>query len=572
MSGEFGMRRGFLHSSSRCSLLSLESAKPSPVPEGGKFCMENFAVQRLLGKGNFSEVFCVTDKNKNMDFALKIFNKDTVQRMKKVADVRMERHCLLKLNSQNHPNIIHMVDTFKDESSVYILYELANEGELWNIIKYGGCSYAPLARYYIAQLVNAVEYIHSKNIVHRDLKAENLVLNNGVLKLIDFGSALDLSDSSVREFTSSNDAAPSSTRGSTSVSYKMNPQEFTPSSNRYANAYIIMITFSHPMQTGFPHYVGTAQFMPPESIHNNDSGLHRDLWSLGCTIYQIITGYPPFQASTEWYVYNKILDGKLVFPPNFPPVAEDLVRRLTQYNPLERLGANNTFHCIKEHPYFEGIDFLVIHESPRPVINLQHLCFRRLSQKFRFLCDSLREKIQTEKKAKPEEASEHADDSSMAFSSRSSSFDTDSKISDSDQQQHIENEMGEIEKSVQDFSFSSSQSNVLSPQATQQFHNCRIDGISSTAASSRIAFQPDEQKVMRRYEESLERYTSEVLEKLVPSDWISKNSHLLQPQTLDHIKSFEFQSKNQLMQDSYEYEYAEEWFFRQKDKRTKSSS
>ncbi|KAF8820544.1 AGC kinase [Cardiosporidium cionae] len=560
------MRRGFLHtSSSRLSLLSAKSANSSPVLEGGKFCIENFSTQRLLGKGNFSEVFCVTDKNKNKDFALKIFNKDMVLRLKKVADVRMERHCLLKLNSQKHPNIIQMIDTFKDETSVYILYELANEGELWDTIKYGGCSNAPLARYYIAQLVNAVEYIHSKNIVHRDLKAENLVINNGVLKLIDFGSALDLDDSQVKESTPSSSTTAANTRCTTVVPGRATTQSPTASSYRSRP----------PLQIEFPHYVGTAQFMPPESIHNNDSGLNRDLWSLGCTIYQIIAGYPPFQASTEWYIYNKILKGKIVFPPEFPPVAEALVRSLIQYSPSERLGANNTFHCIKEHPYFEGIDFFTIHETTRPVIKLRHLCFKRMSQKFHFLCDNLREKIQAEKEAKPEEVGKHSNrysgDSSMESSSRSSSFDISSGISHSDQKD-TENEIDEIERQLKEIYLSTSMTQVSSQEVAPQFTNSRMDEMARSNAPSGTTFQPNEEKVLQRYEKYLKRYTSEVLERFVPSEWITCKSHLLQPQSLQFIKGFEFQIKNQLMQDSYEAEYAEEWFSMQKNKRPRASS
>merc|ERR1719387_3520352 len=160
-------------------------------------------------------------------------------------------------------------------------------GELWDYVKGWGC-YTPLAIHYLLQLINAVDYLRRAGIVHRDIKGENiLVARRGVVKLIDFGTAKDLENPHIKG--SGNKAR----------------------------------------QKTFEDYVGTPQFMPPEVIENKFTDFRSDTWSLGCTIYQIFCGVPPFHAASEYLIYTKIMDAELCFPPGVHPDVIDLVKRMT---------------------------------------------------------------------------------------------------------------------------------------------------------------------------------------------------------------------------------------------------
>ncbi|PFH34443.1 AGC kinase [Besnoitia besnoiti] len=354
------MKAGFLGAaSSRQSKLSVAKAAP-PFQEDGKFTFDHFSLERFLGRGNFCEVFeasLVGDKE-GKTYALKVFDRKQVMKLNKVQDVIMERHCMLRLGDPGHPNVVKMVATFKDEFRVCIVYELAENGELWDLMKHGGVHTGSLAARYILQLCSAVEYIHSKGIIHRDIKAENVVVSrDGNLKLIDFGTAVDLEHPEVHP----------AVLGSASPLGAADGARARPARMRFA------------------HHVGTAQFMPPEAIQNKDSGKMRDLWSLGCTIYQILTGNPPFQATTNYFVFLKVQARDLHFPPHFPPGARDLVEQLLRPEQAQRLGAKGGIAEVLAHPYILSLKARFsssLARSLAPVPSLQDLCFRAILNNF----------------------------------------------------------------------------------------------------------------------------------------------------------------------------------------------
>jgi tetratricopeptide (TPR) repeat protein len=148
--------------------------------------IKEFETGKLLGEGNFSTIFSCRHKGTNQMYALKVIEKKRVVSLAKrehpnaYNEVNMERRVLgerLKsTNQQTHPFVIHMYHAFQDYQNLYLLMDL-HGGELWSCIRYQnklvGC-HASLVRFYLAELVEVLEYIHSKGIVHRDLKAENV--------------------------------------------------------------------------------------------------------------------------------------------------------------------------------------------------------------------------------------------------------------------------------------------------------------------------------------------------------------------------------------------------------------
>lgn len=254
----------------------------------------------VIGEGNFCSVQAVTDIHSGLDGALKVFPKHDVRRLHKEKDVLMEKHALSRLD---HPRIVKLLFTFKDSDNCYIVTDLCRGGELWGLCEKSGLGEGR-AKMYMTQILSAVAYMHRIGIVHRDIKAENIFLSADQrnVKVGDLGSARDLYNPVVKG------------AGNSSVS-------------RLYNKVI------HSLE----HYVGTPNFMAPEAIVNEENDELSDIWSLGCLIYQIIIGIPPFVAGSEYLVFLRVRATDLQFPPRgISSECVDLIRSILQPVRLKR--------------------------------------------------------------------------------------------------------------------------------------------------------------------------------------------------------------------------------------------
>ncbi|PVU99304.1 hypothetical protein BB560_005529 [Smittium megazygosporum] len=177
------------------------------------------------------------------------------------------------------------------------------------------------ARFYIAEIITAVEYMHSVNIIHRDLKPENILLGDDMHILItDFGSAKILNES--------------------------NP----PDSEIKRNS-----------------FVGTAEYVSPELLSDKDSGKSSDIWAIGCILFQLLAGKPPFKGANEYQTFQKVLKAEYAFPEWFSSDARDLITKLLQLDPEKRIGCQKSgFFDIKSHPFFNGFDWSSIYTMTPP--------------------------------------------------------------------------------------------------------------------------------------------------------------------------------------------------------------
>lgn len=297
----------------------------------------DFDIGELYGRGTYTSVYQATETATGRTFAMKVVDRYRCSRLKKTKDVEMERHCLRRTN---HPNIIKMRSWFSDTMCVYVVLEECVGGELWDVVKTVGCP-DTLARHYLVQLINGVEYLREARIVHRDLKAENIMLSaTGVLKIIDFGTAKDLENPHIK-------GAGNASR--------------------------------HKV---LEDYVGTPQFMPVEVIENKCTDFRSDTWSLGCTVYQVLTGCPPFHAASEYLVFCRIMEMDLARPPGVREDAWDLITRMVVKEPDSRLGAHN-LDDVKGHPYFQGCVFPGAHTRPKPVLSLVDLCLQKVGREIK---------------------------------------------------------------------------------------------------------------------------------------------------------------------------------------------
>ncbi|KAG6606507.1 AGC/PDK1 protein kinase [Phytophthora cinnamomi] len=294
------------------------------APEAGDFFFGN-----VLGQGSYAKVFHAQMKQNRMDFAVKVMDQSFIRKENKTAFVLTERKVMSRLS---HPNIVKFYCSFRDHHSLYLVMELCRGGDLFGLISKEyqqqqelgiadtACS-LELTRFYVGELVNALEYMHSQHVIHRDIKPDNLLLSeDGHLKVTDFGSAKD-------QDGESGDVC---------------------------------------------QFCGTASYVSPEVLHDKPAARAADLWALGCLIFQMFTGRAPFVGENDYLTFQVIINhssDEFEFPTSVPEAAQDLVRKLLVQDPDERIGAQQNeegYAELKNHPFFEGIEWDDIGDQTPP--------------------------------------------------------------------------------------------------------------------------------------------------------------------------------------------------------------
>ena len=244
-----------------------------------------------IGTGSFSKVYFATAATRaTKEYAVKIIDKSEVIKLNAQESVFRERDIMARLV---HSNICNLYFTFQDSRSLYFVLELCHSGSLFSLIQFYGHLKYKNALFYSSEIVSAICYLHNRNIVHCDLKPENILLGrNGHVKLADFGSAIEI----LRVKRPLND--------------KNNVKDVN--NNNIGGNEID----SRRRENSGEFYCGTAEYSAPEILKRSvqiETGI--DLWAIGCIIYQMLIGKPPFQGENEYFTYNKILnfDEKVFF-------------------------------------------------------------------------------------------------------------------------------------------------------------------------------------------------------------------------------------------------------------------
>ena len=352
----------------RASAASPGNDTPSPAPKLN-LAMSHFEVIQELGDGSFSEVLLCRRKSDQSVCALKVMVKHHILKEKKAEFVKNERVAMDRC--ADVPGVVRLRFTFQDCNSLYMGMDYCPGGELFDQIRRRKPRGLPLrhVRAYAAELLDTLDAVHARGIVHRDVKPENVLLDErGHTLLTDFGSCLDLredGDGTPSAGTAAGDGSAPSTSPGTAAGRDGDGDDASELRRRRRRL----------------AFVGTCDYVPPEILGEpggDEVGWAEDLsrpmpppasmdwWSFGCVVYQMLTGACPFRGANEFLTYNNIVAGNVAPWPDWlsdetsdtdaTDAAKDLVEQLLNPDPFERLGSGpRGADDIRSHPFFESV-------------------------------------------------------------------------------------------------------------------------------------------------------------------------------------------------------------------------
>lgn len=266
--------------------------------------LSDLHLKETIGTGSIGRVRLVKHKVTSQYCALKILKKNEILRLKQVEHTLSEASLLQEIE---HPFIINLLKGFMDDDRLYLLMEYVVGGELFSHLRKAGKFPNDVSKFYSAEVILAFEYLHTRDIIYRDLKPENLLLDGeGHIKITDFGFAKRVTD---RTFT----------------------------------------------------LCGTPEYIAPEIIQSKGHDKAVDWWALGILLFEMLVGYPPFYDESPYKIYEKILEGTIQFPNWVDPKAKELIRGLLSLDKSKRLGnLKRGVQDIKRHQYYTGVDWDVL--------------------------------------------------------------------------------------------------------------------------------------------------------------------------------------------------------------------
>ncbi|KAL4063563.1 kinase-like domain-containing protein [Scleroderma yunnanense] len=300
-----------IHSASttRTSTSTESSGGPPPLQRApfrpkASYKLADFIIHQTLGTGSFGRVHLARSKHNLRFYAIKVLNKDKIVRTKQVEHTNDEKTLL---EAVQHPFIVNLWGAFQDASNLYMVMDFVPGGELFSLLRRSGRFPEPVAKFYAAEVAIALNYLHRLDIVYRDLKLENILLNgDGHIKIADFG-------------------------------------------------------FAKRCSTSTWTLCGTPDYLAPEIVLQQRYTRSVDWYALGVLIFEMLTGIPPFYQpdGNTAALYERILQGpKFIRWPSLPPSAMDIILRLMESDPVKRYGKSAYgVGDVFVHPWFGAVDW-----------------------------------------------------------------------------------------------------------------------------------------------------------------------------------------------------------------------
>ncbi|XP_035003573.2 protein kinase C theta type [Hippoglossus stenolepis] len=288
-----------------------------------KFTVEDFVLHKMLGKGSFGKVFLAELKKSGQFFAVKALKKDVVLMDDDVECTMVERR-VLSLAWEN-PFLTHLYCTFQTKENLFFVMEYLNGGDLMFHIQSVRKFDQHRATFYAAEIICGLQFLHSKGIIYRDLKLDNVLLDSeGHIKIADFGMCKENMQDDLRTST----------------------------------------------------FCGTPDYIAPEILLGQKYNSAVDWWSFGVLLYEMLIGHSPFHGRDEEELFQSIRTDNPVYPCCLPKDAKDILVKLFVREPEERLGVKGN---IRQHAFFQSTDWNTLEQRQvvppfRPTISSPSDC------------------------------------------------------------------------------------------------------------------------------------------------------------------------------------------------------
>lgn len=293
--------------------MSLPQVKNTVGP--GKIGLDALQTVSVIGKGSYAKVLLVKKKSDGKLFALKVIKKQLVSSEKQFNHLLSEKQVLN--NVKDLPFVVHVHATFQSPRKIFFLLDYCPGGDLFSYLQLHTRLSERQTKFIAAQLVVALEAIHGRNVVYRDLKPENIIIDHdGYVKLTDFGLSK-------------------------------------------------VLTKSEKMKS----ICGTPEYLAPEMLTKGGYGQSCDWWALGCVIYEMVTGMPPFFSNSRKDLFESILQHKPKYPSSLSPSLVKMLDGLLEKDFTKRLGSKLGAKDIKNHFWFIDIswEYLKVKNLPSPL-------------------------------------------------------------------------------------------------------------------------------------------------------------------------------------------------------------
>ncbi|KAF5922156.1 hypothetical protein HPG69_007042 [Diceros bicornis minor] len=305
-------------------LVTIECGRHSLPPamntrESGKASsslgLQDFDLLRVIGRGSYAKVLLVRLKKTDRIYAMKVVKKELVNDDEDIDWVQTEKHVFEQ--ASNHPFLVGLHSCFQTESRLFFVIEYVNGGDLMFHMQRQRKLPEEHARFYSAEISLALNYLHERGIIYRDLKLDNVLLDSeGHIKLTDYGMCKE----------------------------GLRPGDTTST------------------------FCGTPNYIAPEILRGEDYGFSVDWWALGVLMFEMMAGRSPFDIvgssdnpdqNTEDYLFQVILEKQIRIPRSLSVKAASVLKSFLNKDPKERLGCHpqTGFADIQGHPFFRNVDW-----------------------------------------------------------------------------------------------------------------------------------------------------------------------------------------------------------------------
>ncbi|CAG9330283.1 unnamed protein product [Blepharisma stoltei] len=279
---------------------TVSSENPSVLVNDEVINFNSFTILDQIGSGSFGTVYKVQKRNGDQqEYAMKSLSKANLQRQKQLKYAISECRIMKQLK---HPFIVTLYYAFQTTQYLYLILEYCPNGDLLGLLESNKIIEENIAKFYLAEVILALEYLHSLEIIYRDLKPANVLIDSsGHAKLADFGLAKE------------------------------------------------NVSKDNPAMT----MAGSPAYLPPEIVAKKGASKASDIYGIGPLLYELLTGAPPYYSQDIDVLFQSIKQARLSFPPHVSSTARDLITQVMNRDPAKRPQISQ----IKRHPFFRKLDW-----------------------------------------------------------------------------------------------------------------------------------------------------------------------------------------------------------------------